>query len=217
MTVSFLVTTGPVLVAYPGSLNFSYAAGGSTPYSPLYLSASDSSNIPVTVSTTSSWLSVSGQTQTDTPNTSTISGNNLTSLANGVYTGSVTVTATTAGSAANSPVNVPVVLTVTGSTATGGGGSLTLSSSSMTFNAQQNGTIPASQMLSGERFDCYELYGDRVQHGQLAERLAFGQSDDQRQPYPHGFGEPVGPDGGGFPLRRHDYADGQRRSRRRFR
>ena len=53
----------------------------------------------------------------------------------------------TATGAANSPVNVPVVLTVTGSTATGGG-SLTLGTSSMTFNAQQGGTSPASQTLS---------------------------------------------------------------------
>ena len=147
VTVSFLVTTGPVLVAYPGSLNFSYAAGGSPPYSPLYLSASDASNIAVTATTSATWLSVSGQSSTTTPTPVGVQGNNLTSLANGVYTGSVTVTATTAGSAANSPMNVPVVLTVTGSTATGGGG-LTLSSSSMTFNAQQNGTIPASQTLS---------------------------------------------------------------------
>jgi uncharacterized protein (TIGR03437 family) len=99
----------------------------------------------VTATTSATWLSVGGQSSTTTPTPITVQGSNLTTLANGVYTGSVTVTATTAGSAANSPVNVPVVLTVTGSTATGGG--LTLSSSSMTFNAQQNGTTPASQTL----------------------------------------------------------------------
>ena len=147
VTVSFLVTTSPVLVAYPGSLNFSYTPGSSTPYSPLYLSASDSSAITVTATTSATWLSVGGQSSTTTPTPITVQGSNLTTLANGVYTGSVTVTATTAGSAANSPVNVPVVLTVTGSTATGGGGSLTLSNSSMTFNAQQSGTLPASQTL----------------------------------------------------------------------
>jgi uncharacterized protein (TIGR03437 family) len=147
VTVSFLVTTSPVLVAYPGSLNFSYVAGGSPPYSPLFLSASDSSAIAVSASTSATWLSVGGQSSTTTPTPVGVQGNNLTTLANGVYTGSVTVTATTAGSAANSPMNIPVVLTVTGSTATGGGG-LTPSPSSMTFNAQQNGTIPASQTLT---------------------------------------------------------------------
>jgi uncharacterized protein (TIGR03437 family) len=54
----------------------------------------------------------------------------------------VTVTAT---GAANSPVNVPVVLTVTGSTVTGGG--LTLGNLS-TFYATQGGAAPASQTLS---------------------------------------------------------------------
>jgi uncharacterized protein (TIGR03437 family) len=146
VTVSFLVTTSPVLVSYPGSLNFSYTAGGAYPDWNLYLSAADSSAIAVSATTSATWLSVSGQTSSTTPATVAVQGNNLASLANGVYTGSVTVTATTAGSAANSPVNVPVVLTVTGSTATGGGG-LTLSSSSMTFTAQQSGTIPASQTL----------------------------------------------------------------------
>jgi uncharacterized protein (TIGR03437 family) len=145
VTVSFLVTTGPVLVAYPGSFNFSYNSGSGNTSSSLWLSASDSSAIAVTATTSATWLSVGGQSSTTTPTPVTVQGNNLTTLANGVYTGSVTVTATTAGSAANSPVNVPVVLTVTGSTATGGG--LTLSSSSMTFNAQQNGTTPASQTL----------------------------------------------------------------------
>jgi uncharacterized protein (TIGR03437 family) len=146
VTVSFLVTTSPVLVAYPGSLNFSYNSGSGNTSSSLWLSASDASNIAVTATTSATWLSVGGQTSTTTPATVGVQGNSVSSLANGVYTGSVTVTATTAGSAANSPVNVPVVLTVTGSTATGGGG-LTLSSSSMTFNAQQNGTIPGSQTL----------------------------------------------------------------------
>ena len=148
VSVSLLVTPGtsPVLVAYPGSLNFSYTAGGAIPYSPLYLSASDTSAIAVSATTSTSWLSVSAPTQPNTPTVVTVQGNNLSSLPNGVYTGSVTVTATTAGSAANSPMNVPVVLTVTGSTVSGG--SLTLSPSSMTFNATQNGTAPASQTLS---------------------------------------------------------------------
>jgi uncharacterized protein (TIGR03437 family) len=147
VTVSFLVTTSPVVVVYPGSLNFSYNSGSGNTSSSLWLSASDSSAIAVSATTSATWLSVSGQTSPTTPTTVTVQGNNLSSLANGVYTGSMTVTATTAGSAANSPVNVPVVLTVTGSTATGGGGGLTLSTSSMTFNAQQSGTLPASQML----------------------------------------------------------------------
>jgi uncharacterized protein (TIGR03437 family) len=144
VSVSLLVTGSTVLVAYPGTLNFAYTAGGGIPSSPLYLNASDSSAIPVSATTTTTWLSVTGQTQPNTGTVVTVSGNNLSSLANGIYTGAITVTA---AGAANSPVNVPVVLTVTGSTATGGG-SLTPSTSSMTFNATQNGTAPAYQTLS---------------------------------------------------------------------
>ena len=61
VSVSFLVTASPVLVAYPGSLNFTYTAGGTTPYSPLYLNASDGSSdaMPVSVTTATTWLSVS--------------------------------------------------------------------------------------------------------------------------------------------------------------
>jgi uncharacterized protein (TIGR03437 family) len=143
VSVNFLVASSPVLVAYPGTLSMSYQAGGGIPSLSLYLNASDYSAIPVTASTSTTWLSVTAPTQPNTSTLVTVSGNNVASLANGVYTGSVTVTAS---GAANSPVNIPVVLTVTGSTATGGG-NLTLSASSMTFNAIQNGSAPASQNL----------------------------------------------------------------------
>jgi hypothetical protein len=144
VSISLLVTPSPVLVAYPGSLNFTYTAGGANPYSPLYLNASDNSAMAVSATSSATWLSVSAPTQPNTGTVVSINGNNVASLANGVYTGTITVTA---ANAANSPVNVPVVLTVVGSTATGGG-SLTLSSSSMTFSAQQSGSAPASQTLS---------------------------------------------------------------------
>jgi uncharacterized protein (TIGR03437 family) len=144
VSVSFLVAPGPVLVAYPGSLNFTYTPGLAIPYSPLYLNASDNSAMPVSATTSATWLSVSAPTQPNTSTVVSVNGNNVSSLANGVYTATITVTAT---GAANSPVNVPVVLTVTGSTATGGG-SLTLSNSSLTFSAQQGGTAPALQTLS---------------------------------------------------------------------
>jgi uncharacterized protein (TIGR03437 family) len=143
VSVSFLVTASPVLVVYPGTLNSTYTAGGTDFYSTLFLNASDNSAMPLTVTTSTSWLSVN---QPGGPNTNTsvgVYGNNLPSLANGVYTGSVMVSAT---GAANSPVNVPVVLTVTGSTATGG--SLTLSSSSLTFSAQVSGSQPVGQTLA---------------------------------------------------------------------
>jgi len=143
VSVSFLVTASPVLIVYPASLNFNYTAGGTSPFASVYLSASDNSAMPLTVTTSTTWLSVSAPGGPTTNTVVSIQGNNLSSLANGVYTGSVTVTAT---GAANSPVNVPVVLTVTGSLVTGGG-NLTLGSLS-TFSATQGGSVPASQILS---------------------------------------------------------------------
>ena len=145
VSVSFLVTASPVLIAYPGSLNFNYTAGGTSPFASVYLSASDgpSDAMPLTVTTSTTWLSVSAPGGPTTNTVVSVQGNNLSSLANGVYTGSVTVTAT---GAANSPVNIPVVLTVTGSSVTGSG-NLTLGSLS-TFSATQGGSVPASQILS---------------------------------------------------------------------
>jgi uncharacterized protein (TIGR03437 family) len=143
VSVSFLVTASPVLITNPGSLNFTYGSDGTVPYSPVQLIASDGSAMPVTATTTTTWLTVSAPNPAITGTVVTVQGNNLSSLANGVYTGSVTVTAT---GAANSPVNVPVVLTVTGSTVVGSG-NLTLGTLN-TFSATQGGAAPGSQTLS---------------------------------------------------------------------
>jgi uncharacterized protein (TIGR03437 family) len=142
ISVSFLVTASPVLIAYPGSLNFDYTAGGTPPNWTVWLNASDNSAMPLTVTTTTNWLTVGTPGGPATNTSVSVQGNNLSSLGNGIYNGSVTVTAT---GAVNSPVNVPVVLTVTGSTVTGGG--LTLGNLS-TFYATQGGGAPASQILS---------------------------------------------------------------------
>jgi uncharacterized protein (TIGR03437 family) len=143
VSVSFLVTASPVLIAYPASLNYNYTAGGMSPSWTVSLNASDNSAMPLTVTTSTTWLSVSAPGGPATNTAVSVQGNNLSSLANGIYTGSVTVTAT---GAANSPVNIPVVLTVTGSTVTGGG-NLTLGNLS-TFSATLGGSVPASQILS---------------------------------------------------------------------
>jgi uncharacterized protein (TIGR03437 family) len=143
VSVSFLVTASPILIANPGSIDFYETSDGTVPYSPLYLIASDGSAMAVTATTSSTWLNVSVPNPATTGTVVTVQGNNLASLANGVYTGSITVTAV---GAANSPVNVPVVLTVTGSSVTGTG-NLTLGTLN-TFSAVQGGTAPGSQTLS---------------------------------------------------------------------
>ncbi len=143
VSVTLLVTASPVLVASPGSLYFTYNSGSGSTYSPVYLTASDGSAdvMAVTVTTAAAWLNVS--TPATTGSETTVTVNNPSSLPNGLYLGSVMVAAT---GAANSPVNVPVVLLVTGSSVLGG--SLTLSSSSLTFSAVQNGTAPNPQTLT---------------------------------------------------------------------
>jgi uncharacterized protein (TIGR03437 family) len=146
VTVTLQVTsnTSPVVVAYPGSFNFTYNSGSGITSAQMWLYASDGSNMPLTVTPTQTWLTVTGQSSSTTPSVVTVSVSNLLTLANGVYTGSVTVNAS---GAANGTVYVPVVLTVTGSTTTSSG-SLTLNPTSMTFNATQNGAAPATQALS---------------------------------------------------------------------
>jgi uncharacterized protein (TIGR03437 family) len=143
VSVSLLVTDSPVLVAYPGSLNFDYTAGDMNPSSALYLYASDGSAMAVSATTSTTWLTVSAPTPPNTSTAVTVQGNNnLSLLPNGVYLGSVTVTAT---GAANYPASIPVVLTVSGSSVSGG--SLTLGSLSP-FYATQGGAAPNSQTLS---------------------------------------------------------------------
>jgi uncharacterized protein (TIGR03437 family) len=149
VSVSLLVTSNPVLEADPGTLTLNYTAGGSLPSTTLYVQASDGpppfDAIAVTVTTSTTWLTVGTPTLPNTNSTVLIQGNsNLASLPNGVYLGTVTVTATTAGSAANTPVNVPVLLTVSGSSASGGN----LSLGSLSTFTSVNGATPASQTLT---------------------------------------------------------------------
>ncbi|MDR3703720.1 MAG: hypothetical protein P4L56_28990 [Candidatus Sulfopaludibacter sp.] len=118
---------------------------GST--NPFQVLASDSSSIAFAVSSSASWIVASpssGNTTSNSVVSFTISPANL---ANGVYSGNIIITAS---NAANSPLNVPVVLTVTGSSSTGGGGSgsLTFSPSAITFNAQVGGAAPQAQAIS---------------------------------------------------------------------
>jgi uncharacterized protein (TIGR03437 family) len=146
VSVTLLVTAGTVLEASPGSLYFTYNSGYGNGPLPLDLIASDGSGDTMPVSLTpsasaASWLSIFPTIQ-NAGGAVQVSLNNASSLANGVYTGSVTMTAS---GAVNSPVNVPVVLVVTGSSVTGS--SLILGSLS-TFYATQGGAAPPAQTLS---------------------------------------------------------------------
>ena len=114
---------------------------------PFQVLASDSSAISFAVTTSDSWI-VASPSSGNTTNNSVVSFSiNPANLANGVYSGNIIITAS---GAANSPLTVPIVLTVSGSSASGGGGtgSLTYSPTALTFNAQVGGAAPAAQQIS---------------------------------------------------------------------
>ena len=121
ISVNLTITGTTAVYASPGDVVFNYIAGTSAAVQTqsFLIATTDSTVVPVSASVSnpsgSPWLTavVSGTTVTVTAN--------ATNLANGVYTGFVTVQA----AVSNSPVNVPVVLGVTGS-GVSGGGTLTL-------------------------------------------------------------------------------------------
>ena len=145
-----LLNTGstPVLYVTPQA-SFSLLANsgtlyGSTPQFQVF--TSDNSAVNFTAATSASWLVLSSGSSGTLGGLVSV-GIDPSQLANGVYVGTINITAS---NASNSPLSVPVVLTVSGSTATGGGGNgtLAITPSSMTFNAQVNGAVPASQSLT---------------------------------------------------------------------
>ncbi len=148
VSVNLLVTGTTAIYTSPGDLVFSYIAGTTSPtqFQNLSLLASDNSAVAVTAAisnpSNSPWLTI-------TSNGSSIAGQaayavtvNAANTANGLYTGYITVTAATG----NSPITVPVVLSVVGSSTGGGGGSLTLGTSSLTFQPALNGAATTQQL-----------------------------------------------------------------------
>jgi uncharacterized protein (TIGR03437 family) len=143
ISVTLLVTGTTAIYAFPGDLVFNYIAGTSS------TSQSEEFAIQTTDGSTTV-VSAAVSNPTNTPWLSAVASGasvlvsvNAGNLANGVYTGYITVT----GTAANSPFTVPVVLGVTGSGVSTGGGILTISQSSLTLQAQANGTA-VSQSLT---------------------------------------------------------------------
>ena len=134
--VSLLVTASPVLAANPSVIYFN--ATTSTPTAQnVALSVSDNSSPVLTVSSAPSWAtaSITGNVLTVIPN--------LAGLNSAVYSGTIVVAANGVSTIANNPLSIPVVL-VNG---TGSAGSLTFSSSSVSFQGAVNST-PTSQSLT---------------------------------------------------------------------
>jgi len=113
ISVTLTVANGPILSANPQALSFVLETGGTPPAAQSISITSDvpSTGVPLSASASTvsggNWLSVS-PTTSSTPGAFSVSINSIT-LAPGVYTGSISITSSTAS---NSPVKIPVTLTV---------------------------------------------------------------------------------------------------------
>jgi len=142
--VNLNVTNTAQIYTSPGSVTFNYIAGTTSTSQtyPLNILTTDGSSLSATAAVSNPsgtpWLSLQATSATSYLITANASG-----LANGVYTGFVTVT----GTFPAQTITVPVVLGVVGSSVTSGSGSLTLSQSSLTLQAQVNG-LSTSQSLT---------------------------------------------------------------------
>ncbi len=140
ISVSLLVQGITTLYASPGDGIFNYIANNSslTQVEQISILASDGTVVPVSASVTNAgstpWLSVSGSGTTPVNLSVTANASNL---ANGVYSGSILV------SGGNNTLNIPIVLVVSGSSVSTGTGPLTLGVSSVTLQAQLNGSAVA--------------------------------------------------------------------------
>ncbi len=149
VSVTLLVTGVTAIYTNPGDLVFNYIGGTTSASQSQSLSVNASDNSAVVVSAVVSnpsstpWLSISGNGSTTTGTAVYFVTINASSLANGIYTGSITVTAPVS----NTPITVPVALNVVGSTVgSGGTGSLTLGTSSLTFSVATNGQSSTQQL-----------------------------------------------------------------------
>lgn len=136
--VTLNVSPQPNLTLTPATLTFSSLVGGTAPATQAVSVSSSGSSLSYTASTSAAWLTVSPASGT-TPGTLNV-GVNPSGLAAGTYTGTVTVTAS---SAANSPQRVNVTYTVTAGTP-----SLSLSPATLAFSYQSGGFLPSSKSVA---------------------------------------------------------------------
>ena len=138
VVVTLTVATAPNLLASPGGLTFSYQQGGtSPPAQTVGLASSDQvTALSFTLNSNASWLTATSSTGT-TPGSLSVTVS-PSGLSPGTYTGSITLTATSAN---NNPVVIVVTLTVTTEP------NLLASPSGLTFSYQQGGTIPPAQTV----------------------------------------------------------------------
>jgi uncharacterized protein (TIGR03437 family) len=145
VTVYLTVTSAtPLLYTNPGTVIFQQPSTTS-PYQSIVLYATDNSTIPVTVTTSTSWLTLlNAPTSTQT---SFAVQANTTNLPNGISTGSITVTY------AGGTLTIPVVAYLTNGSSSSGGscsGALTLGTCaiSLTAAAGSSATVSSGSQLT---------------------------------------------------------------------
>jgi uncharacterized protein (TIGR03437 family) len=144
VNVSLLVQGITTLYASPGDAVFNYIANTTSvsQFQQIEVASSDSTPVSIAASVTNPtatpWLAVTGGGTTPVGLDVTTNASNL---ANGIYTGSITVTG------GFNPLTIPIVLVVTGSSVSTGIGTLTLGATAVTLQAQVNGAA-VSQVLS---------------------------------------------------------------------
>jgi uncharacterized protein (TIGR03437 family) len=141
ISVTLVVSTGPVIVASPSSLTFTQTQVGVIP-SPQTITVSNPVPTALSFTATASdpWLSVSpasGSAISGTPATLTVSVNPG-PLVVGAYSGTITIAST---NAANSPVTIAVSLSVPS------GPILAAGAASLNFSATAGGPDPQAQTL----------------------------------------------------------------------
>ncbi len=138
--VTFLVTAGS-LVLSPSALTFNQSFGGVAPPNQ-FVNVTSSGTVlgyaaTVYADRSTNWLTVSPSGITPGNISVAVNGNGL---AQGTYTGVVTIVSTTANSG-NSPVLLPVTLVIDA-------GAISVSPTGLTFTQVQGGPAPASQSLA---------------------------------------------------------------------
>jgi hypothetical protein len=140
VTFTVAAPTPPALSVTPTSLSFSATQGGANPAAKtLTVSNTGGGTLSWTASDDAPWMSVSPASGTNN-GTVTVTPN-ISGLAAGTYTGTVTIDG---GTATGSPAAIPVTLTVAAPPPP----TLSLTPTSMTFTATQGGTNPAAQNAS---------------------------------------------------------------------
>ena len=135
--VMLVVSAASPLTANPTSLSFTYQSGGTAPASQTVSLVSGTEAISFTAAATTtsggSWLAISPTSGT-TPQSITVSMQNYSTLAPGVYNGSITVTPSVSNT-----VTIPVTLTVS---------SLAVTPSSLSFSYTTGAAAPAGQSIA---------------------------------------------------------------------